>query len=1286
MSVHITSGDLDEWSRRRDSEGHLPTLVRRLIMETVRPDWIRMPAAEGVALSGLDGIVSISGSSHPYLPDGDSVWEIGTEQGQRAKAIRDYEKRTKDTPIEVRRTTTYIAVTNRKWSKGDKWVKDMKDRGEWKEIIVLTADELTNWLDECPNAEGWLREHLRRGSLGDTALDTWFERWSKQTMPATPDAVLTAGRREDVISLLETLDAPVKDAITIAASTLEEAIAFTAAALRLGPEPLTKDTTGEPDDEPGPAPDPDPDIRQPEHLEALRERSVVINDEDGWRRWGAHHTPHVLIPTFMPASVSEALEAGHHVILPKTARTAHETGRLQPIDPHSASTAWRATGIDFSKAHEYALATRRNLRSLRRRLSRYGHQTPTWSTGSDAPLLASALLAGAWDASKEGDREVLLALTRAADWPDFTKTVTRLAAGEDPPLDAVGNHWDFVDIVDAWDAISHLITPDDIKTFTGVITDALTEIDPDANLTLQERLLRSLNDDRPKRRYSNALQRGLSTTLAMLGAHAGDHPIAGGRTGQELATTIVRDLLEHADEVRWLTLSGQLQLLAEAAPDAFLHALETSLRAEKPTVMAMFLEKSDSLNTFSAHSSLLWALETLAFSPAHVARVAIILARMAVLDPGGKLSNRPAASLASALDPIRPDGAINAANRMDILDAVITTVPEHAISLLQTLVENRGGVIPSGPRYRDWPTDRYQATSVEYQDSLTGTCTRLLNQPGTDGLTTAARLVSRFSSADLVRVLDALAARWDELDENHRGQVLDELAKDADHHRRYSNTAWAMQEDDLAAITKFLEANGFDLTAGEGEALFSWKSDLDEYRDKADPENPQKPVAEQRVEVIESVLEGGGLDAVVELASKVEVPGYVGLALAVHDLDTNELTDEVLDLLGDGSDGSGAAAIVAWGYASRRAEDFAWLNDNVAKRPNQGAVLLRTVQTTAAVLDLVANLDDDQQALFWKGVNPYRIDNAIIEHVCEGLLAAGRPFSAMAAAAVHGELSLSADLIMKVLTADLENINEAEPTDYHQLSHTVGMLLNRLEKLGTDDETLAYLEFYYLPVLEHERKPRALHRELARKPEQFVTAVTSVYKPDTEPDTDVKAAVAGTETSGMTDEESRFSSAAWSLLHGWHGPLPGTTEPGKTPTTEAMQAWVDQVRALLTEANRAQLASTVIGEALAAPVVDDGDGIWPCQAVRNVIEKEQSDDLETGLLINRLNQRGGHGRAIYAGGQRERTLADKYLEDAEKVRNRWPRTGKLLEDLAKSYMADARREDETAEHDARRHR
>lgn len=703
--------------------------------------------------------------------------------------------------------------------------------------------------------------------------------------------------------------------------------------------------------------------------------------------------------------------------------------------------------------------------------------------------------------------------------------------------------------------------------------------------------------------------------------------------------------------------------------------------------MALFIEKNDSLNTFSAHSALLWALETLAFSPTYVARVAIILARLAVLDPGGKLANRPSASLVSVLDLIRPDGAINATNRLDVLDAVTAAVPEHATSLLQSLVEKRGGgIVPSGPRYRDWPTNRHQATNAEYQAALTGICTRLLELSGTDGLTTAAGLVSRFSSADLVRVLDALAAQWGELEEALQVEVLRKLANDADHHRRYSDTGWAMQADDLDAINKFLEEHGLDLTAGQDEAMFSWASDLDEHRHKNDdPKTPRKTVAERRAEVIKSVLDSGGLDAVIELAAKVEVPGYVGIGLADHDTDTNEYTNKVLDLLGKGEALSGAAADVAWGYASRRAENFTWLTDQVVKRPTQGAVLLRTVRTSAAVLDLLAKLENEQQALYWKGVNPYRLDSDVVEHVCEGLLGVGRPFSAITAATVCDEPWPTAKLIITVLSADLEDTNEPSPTDYHQLSYTVGMLLDRLEKLSTDDETLANLEFYYLPVLEHDRKPRALHRELARKPELFATAITRVYKPDHEPNTDVAAAVAGTETSATTDEDFRFSSAAWSLLHGWDGPLPGTTTTGTAPTTEEVQAWVDRVRALLTEADRSQIALTVIGEALAAPVVDD-DGIWPCQSVRNVIENEQSDDLETGLYINRLNQRGVHGRSIYAGGQQERDLAAKHREDADKVRNRWPRTGAMLETLARSYNADARREDDSAEHDARRHR
>jgi len=57
--------------------------------------------------------------------------------------------------------------------------------------------------------------------------------------------------------------------------------------------------------------------------------------------------------------------------------------------------------------------------------------------------------------------------------------------------------------------------------------------------------------------------------MTALGSVVGHAAVGGRWTGQGLASRIVHDLLDAADAERWLTLSGHLTLLAEAAPDVF---------------------------------------------------------------------------------------------------------------------------------------------------------------------------------------------------------------------------------------------------------------------------------------------------------------------------------------------------------------------------------------------------------------------------------------------------------------------------------------------------------------------------------------------------------------------------------------------------------------------------------------------------------------------------------------------------------------------------------------------
>jgi hypothetical protein len=99
---------------------------------------------------------------------------------------------------------------------------------------------------------------------------------------------------------------------------------------------------------------------------------------------------------------------------------------------------------------------------------------------------------------------------------------------------------------------------------------------------------------------------------------------------------IVQKLLENADEERWWSLSRDFQLLADAAPEAFLSALDQEFD-QHAAVNVLFGEDKGSQAGVGGEylSNLLWALESLAWGPQYLGRVSIILAKLAARDPGG---------------------------------------------------------------------------------------------------------------------------------------------------------------------------------------------------------------------------------------------------------------------------------------------------------------------------------------------------------------------------------------------------------------------------------------------------------------------------------------------------------------------------------------------------------------------------------------------------------------------------------------------------------------------------
>lgn len=185
-----------------------------------------------------------------------------------------------------------------------------------------------------------------------------------------------------------------------------------------------------------------------------------------------------------------------------------------------------------------------------------------------------------------------------------------------------------------------------------------------------------------------------------------------------------------------------------------------------PPLMKLFEEKANILGEMrTSHSPLLWALETLAFSPAHVARVAVALAKLSIRDPGGRLSDRPAEALHALLHLHAPQGAITTANRTQVLD-VTAAVPELATRLPVALTDfGTFGMVWPGPRFQDWPTPRTYSTRAELASAVEELSERVIANDQTDW-NIATDLVTRVGPDRRDKLIERLSDRWDDLDDD----------------------------------------------------------------------------------------------------------------------------------------------------------------------------------------------------------------------------------------------------------------------------------------------------------------------------------------------------------------------------------------------------------------------------------------------------------------------------------------------------------------------------------------
>lgn len=705
----VDQTDLIRWAGTREAQGDLPRLIRRLILETSRGVvQLGFPGGEGIAAGGWDGTARATEAT-AFIPADLSLWELSVDKSLNRKADKDYAKRRAAPDGSPTKDCTYVTLFPQRWTKRLEWERAKSSEGRWKAVHAYGVDDLETWLESAPITHAWLSELLGFHPHGLLSVETWWGAWSGATMPSIPATMVLAGRSNEVEELRTKLAGP-GQIITVQGTSRDDVVAFICA-LAL--------TNAESQDE------------------SLLSRMALIDEVEAWRRLRGHSMPLILVPRTQKVIDDVGVGSAHHLIVPIVGGGPADIN-LQPIDSQEARNALATVGLSDRLAEETGKLARLSLLAARRRIARKPElHRPSWATTPVPRLQRRALLVGRWDEDSTEDVKIVNKVF-GTEYDSVREDIASLMSEQDPLFARFGSSIGIVSHFDAWLLLSRSLRKDDLELFQSAVNVVFGELNPALELSPDNRWKASLLGK--LRAHSGDLRIGLATTLALLGAH-GDMEITGsGLTGKDWAAWTVRRILEAANKDKtcqlWMSLRDVLQLFAEAAPTIFLDAVRDGLQGDNPLLRSMFTDSRGGYSLFmdSPHSNLLWALEICAWSPADFGQAVGLLARLAEVDPGGRLGNRPIGCLVTIFRPRYPQTSVSVERRLAALDGLRMRSESVAWQLMISMLPDYGGfaINMSKPQFRDWVPQKINVALSEYEDQIEEVCQRLLKDAGTD--------------------------------------------------------------------------------------------------------------------------------------------------------------------------------------------------------------------------------------------------------------------------------------------------------------------------------------------------------------------------------------------------------------------------------------------------------------------------------------------------------------------------------------------------------------------------
>lgn len=1228
----INATQLEDWARTLAARDAFPGLIADLIRASSREVMtMRFPSGDKGQVRGFDGHL-VSGTASLNIPAGKSIWEFGTNSDYKTKANSDFKKRTGEVSDVEQAETTYVFVSPWTWDSSDPknkiedWVADRKAKSSWKDIRYIDGSALEAWLEQSPAVSAWHARNTLKVSpaVGIRSIDEFWDHFSGQFEPRVTEEVLLCEResfRQSIAGLFKP-----GTSVTLVADSPDEVVAFAVAAMRASRA----------------------DIRL-----LFEARTLVVDSVAAGRQLFGSDNLILLLLNDAATSPSQFLQFGSTLVPLGRQQRGGNLPTLTRPSGFAMGAAMRSMGFDENEAVMLARGSGRSLTALARLKPGGAFQDPAWvAKGQD---LLPAILAGAWDSGNRFDREIVEAIAGGPTYSTVEGHGRGFLRSADPPFDAEGTIWKVRAPMDAFIRGGHLVGREEASRLRDAMLSVFGRIPPQADPG-EETFFAPFEPVG----HSDWLRDGLANTLLLFAAWSEQAGInLGGESGQDFANRLLADVPGLASDARVLvSLKSELPLLAEAAPDPLLSALEHMLEGRGDAILPIFEPKQGFLFASYDHTGLLWALETIAWDPRHFRRAVMVLAKLAAIAPEISILNTPANSLAEIFLPWMPSTKASVTQRISALREIASTYPEAGWTLVRKLVPRAlaTSTPTHRPRIREAGTSGPAATSpaerLEGETAITNLAIELAGENESRWIDLIGSIgnFAPTQRSTAIEILDRLMSRPG-TDTNKRlwTKIRDEAAR----HERFKHAAWALSADQLAPLLALVDKYSPLDPLMAAVALFNERS--------LDPRNDLGKKDSERIEAVKRLHASVGPEAVLDLASEVRIPHPVMEAIAGAGFDEWQI-EELLSL-SIAHDRSSSITRTLSGIHRRvagavRAE--AWLRGTAGADVDLIAGILQAWPDGTETWNVARGFGQAAVDAYWTNRVPMYVPGSqrTLLRSLLMLLRYGKALEAVQSS-LNRLSEVPSRLLLRMLDGVIPQLNRKEAAPDTMTTYYVETALGALDgRSDVDQKDIARREFGFFPLLEHGDRSLRIEALMASDPTFYHEVLRDVFVDER------------LEPAEPSEHEKMRARVSYSLLSRFK------TVPGSTPDSvdaAALGSWIDVVLRLGEETGRAAVTFNYVGRLLAyAPA--DADGGWPHRAVRDQIERLRSDELERGIKLGRYNMRGVHGKQIYEGGEQERALSLENAKNAERAAP-WPRTSAMLAIIAKSWETEAQRED-----------